>query len=161
MERSLLKTAVANNNPCFKSKIAKEGVVVKLLCLYDMQCSNIFHLLRTPFTTSWERTDEVLIISPRCVVTRGENQICPARGYFTLCWHTYSRWLLMTHNLHTKSQACPLQYIFHILKHVPCLISLSWLRWFLQIRLSINATSVRSFYCIKTKRHADEPGRTM
>lgn len=98
-------------------KLPTEAVIIIIiLSLYEMQRSNhVFHLSSTPFTTSWERTDKVLRISPRCDVTRGGNQICPARRYFTLCWHTYSRWLLMTHNLHTNSQARPTQYIFHIL----------------------------------------------
>ena len=63
----------------------------------------------------------MLRISPRCDVTGGENQICPAGWYFTLCWHTYSRWLLMTPNLHSNPQAWPCTvYISHT---VACLTS--------------------------------------
>lgn len=66
-----LKTTAANNNIYFASKTTLKEAVVTILGQYEMQCTNIFHLSSTPFTTSSGRTDEVLRISTRCDVTKG------------------------------------------------------------------------------------------
>lgn len=135
-----MKTTAANNNLYFTSKIAtKKKRLVIIQGLYETLCSNVFHLSSTPFTAFWEGTDEVLRISPRCDVTRGENQICPAEDTYIMLTHLFKVTFNDTQPTNQLTGMPCTVYISHsVLKHASRPVLPSWQRSFLQIRQSIN-----------------------